>query len=188
MNKQIEISWGAAYTYFAELDGNFMDSAHEEEFWALNMANREDALYAIQKWIVKPFKEFPYSNEKQKIAKDSLHFFMTRDGCVPNFDIWLNGIENRHYTERDERGLVVLSSVKYDLPLEERIRLTKQFFVWVWEALFEEPFVPILDGKMKDYRIRTDGNFFTQAIYIGVDRRDEVTYAEDPMAWCKHVW
>ncbi|TDR30965.1 hypothetical protein [Hydromonas duriensis] len=187
MNEYIDISWGAAYSFFGELDSNLMDSSHEVEFTTLNMANREEAKYAIKKWIVKPFFEFPRANDKQKIAKHSLHFFMTRDGCVPGFDIWLNGIEPSFFLEKDSNGLRHSNSFT-PLPQEERIRLTKQFFVWVWEELFQEPFVPLTDEEMKRYRIRTDGNFFNQTVYVGVDRRHEVTYAEDPMTWNKHVW
>ena len=134
-----------AMRWSASLLGNFdIETAeyygYDDELWDLDFKKKEDAIYAIKKWV-KP----EIDDEKVRLpyryfyAKEGLRYLITK-GKSLNSRNDLPGFT----------GIIASSSI------ETYIFYEKQFYIWLWETLFEEPFTP---ADLSQYKIRIDKSF-----------------------------
>jgi len=128
---------------------------YDEELFALDFKKKEDAVYAIKKWL-KPDIDAEVVNKPISYAKE-------KEGL---------------------RRLITLNRLpasRHDMPgwedctLEEFQTIHKKnFMLWLWETLYEEPFV---EANLSEYRIRVDESFVNNP--NNPERWGEPEYAAD---------
>lgn len=110
-----------------------------DELFALDFKKKEDAVYAITKWL-KPMIDdeaikWPifYEKEKEGLRRlITLNKMPAGRHSVPGFE-FADG-----------------------MTMEEYPKHTANFLRWLWETLYEEPFVP---ADLSQYRLRIDKPF-----------------------------
>lgn len=107
-----------------------------DELFALDFKKKEDAVYAIKKWLKPLIDERsvtrPFSPKREKEGLRRL--------------ITLNRLPaSRH----DMPGWE-------DIPMDEFDIHANNFMLWLWETLYEQPFV---EADLSEYRIRVDESF-----------------------------
>jgi hypothetical protein len=107
-----------------------------DELFALDFKKKEDAVYAIKKWLKPLIDERsvtrPFSPKREKEGLRRL--------------ITLNRLPaSRH----DMPGWGGIPMDAFDIH-------AKNFMLWLWETLYEEPFV---EANLSEYRIRVDESF-----------------------------
>ena len=114
-----------------------------ENLIQLDYSKEDQARYAIRRWLI---PEYQLDHGRTEIGRErvklALRVALSRWGRVYHGDA-LPGIDTQQRTPCDQ------------------IKAEHQFFMWLWEELFAEPFVPL--GRTDDYLERTD-LAFTNAI------------------------
>lgn len=128
-----------------------------DELFALDFKKKEDAVYAIKKWL-KPLideetinKPVYYRNVKEGLRRlITLNRMPASRHAMPGFD-FSDGMTMDAYPEA-----------------------AKNFMLWLWETLYEEPFV---EADLSEYRIRVDESFVNNP--NNPERWGEPEYAAD---------
>lgn len=128
-----------------------------DELFALDFKKKEDAVYAIRKWL-KPLidersttRPFSPKREKEGLRRlITLNRMPASRHAMPGFD-FSDGMTMEAYPEA-----------------------AKNFMLWLWETLYEEPFV---EADLSEYRIRVDESFVNNP--NNPERWGEPEYAAD---------
>ena len=125
-----------------------------DELFALDFKKKEDAVYAIKKWLKSDIdaeavsKPISYTKEKEGLRRL----------------ITLNRLPASRHDMPGWGGI----------PMEEFDIHAKNFMLWLWETLYEEPFV---EADLSEYRIRVDESFVNNP--NNPERWGEPEYAAD---------
>jgi hypothetical protein len=116
---------------------------YEQEFYALNLTNKEQAIYAIRKWIcIRPFPDTLQNSPTWGYQiKEAGRYLLTKE--QPWSGAWLPGIEGD-------------ASFK-QYPIEYWKREMLKFYHLVWQEFFpDEVYKP---ADLSQYRQRVDSGF-----------------------------
>jgi len=127
---------------FVSFDECVEHEGYLDQLLALDFSKECDARFAIRKWLVPVFEDGRGRTEigRQRV-RNALRVAMSRWGFLP-LEAAFPGIDDLNAPDRSAPEIFMLK---------------RQFFRWLWDELFHEPYVtiPIEDGTLE----RTDSNF-----------------------------
>ncbi len=116
----------------------------DKEFYALDLADQRQALYAIRKWL-SPGKDARYPESGWYRVKEACRYCLTKD--IPFGDVWLPGISDL-YTGNGGGGTSDVAKGE---------QLSRAFHLLLWAEMFpDDPYRP---ADLGQYRQRVDENF-----------------------------